>query len=66
MTTHEDGPYCIEPDGRRLFMAKAFTKAADDETVIYLNGDPLDNRRANLRVVKTASLAHVPDAAGRH
>lgn len=48
--THEQGPK-TKINGITVYMAKFITGAKDHETVIYLNGDPLDNRRANLKVV---------------
>lgn len=53
--THEAGPW--RQDGeRKVYMAKEITGAKDGESVVYLNGDPLDNRRENLRVVETSKL----------
>lgn len=55
IVTHEAGPHTLT-GGRTLYLAKFLTSAKPDESVVYVNGDPLDNRRANLRVVKTADL----------
>jgi HNH endonuclease len=49
------GPYA-EIDGRTVYMADLLMKPAADEVVIYVNGNPLDNRRANLRIVKKSEV----------
>lgn len=49
--THEAGPYTHSETGDVVYMAKFITSAKPDEVVIYLNGDPLDNQRENLKVM---------------
>jgi hypothetical protein len=37
------------PDGRRLYLNRLVMAATPEQVVTHVNGDGLDNRRANLR-----------------
>jgi hypothetical protein len=50
------GP-CTEIDGQVVYMADLIMEPKADEYVIYVDGNPLDNRRANLRIVKRGGAA---------
>ena len=51
-----NSPHAVtEIDGKLVYMEDLIMKHKDDEMVIHLNGDTLDNRRVNLRIVKKDS-----------
>jgi hypothetical protein len=51
-----NSPHAVtEIDGKLVYMEDLIMKPKDDEMVIHLNGDTLDNRRVNLRIVKKDS-----------
>jgi hypothetical protein len=39
-------------NGEMIYLEDLIMNPAPDETVIHLNGDTLDNRRVNLKIVK--------------
>ena len=57
--THEDGPYVVAENGEIKFLAKLLTNAEPWQTVIYLDGDPLNNQRHNLLVIATEQLEDI-------
>ena len=42
-------------DGKTVYLEDLLMQPKEDEIVIHLNGDTLDNRKANLKVVKKDS-----------
>jgi hypothetical protein len=46
-------------EGDGMPMSKLIMGATEDEEVIYLNENPFDNRRANLRIVNWVVLKHI-------
>ena len=57
--THEDGPCAVSDDGQIMYLAKVITNALPWQTVIYLDGDPLNNQDNNLLVVPTEQLENM-------
>ena len=56
----DDGcnPYaCAKQDGRHLRMHRLIMNAREGETVDHINGNTLDNRRENLRIVSASQNA---------
>jgi hypothetical protein len=43
-------------NGETVYLEDLLMEPNEDEIVIHLNGDTLDNRRANLKVVKNPLL----------
>lgn len=49
LVTHEAGPYS-DDTGERVYLAKFVAGAGPDESVIFIDGNPLDCRRENLAI----------------
>lgn len=62
--THDEGPFRVE-HGRRIYLAKFITGAGPNDTVVFVNGDPLDCRRENLKVVPGPRVARPGKGRGR-
>ena len=53
----EEGDHAVTTiNGKMVYLEDLIMNPAPDETVIHLNGDNLDNRRANLQIVKKMQL----------
>jgi hypothetical protein len=53
----EKGDHAVTAiNGEMIYLEDLIMNPAADETVIHINGDTLDNRRANLKIVKKMQL----------
>jgi hypothetical protein len=53
----ENGHHAVTTiDGKEVYLEDLIMNPGSDETVIHLNGNTLDNRRANLKIVKKLRL----------
>jgi hypothetical protein len=52
----EEGDHAVTTmSGKMVYLEDLIMNPAPDETVIHVNGNTLDNRRANLKIVKRSN-----------